>query len=185
VFHRFWNYVPCAIDLRTPVQWLRLAFSKGPNRVGVSHPLPEDGKRSSFQNVVFSSYLEFWEMDKVLKPSDSECYTPSSESVTHHHQNPLEDLQLDSSSFKILRKVWRIHYFKINPGSGEDRNPKPRKRRIISYKHVVTWCLKVRIVEPEEMPVIRQQLCKRILMATNTCVTREEAVFSVWSIQSL
>jgi hypothetical protein len=34
------------------VQWLRLALSKGPNRVGVS-PSPEDGNRSSFRNVVF------------------------------------------------------------------------------------------------------------------------------------
>jgi hypothetical protein len=30
-----------------------------PNRVGVSLPSPEDGNRSSFRNVVFSSYLEF------------------------------------------------------------------------------------------------------------------------------
>jgi hypothetical protein len=35
--------------------WLRLALSKGPNRVGVSFPSPEDGNRSSFRNVVFSS----------------------------------------------------------------------------------------------------------------------------------
>jgi hypothetical protein len=38
------------------VQWLRLALSKGPNRVGVFFPpplLPEDGNRSSFRNVVF------------------------------------------------------------------------------------------------------------------------------------
>jgi hypothetical protein len=35
------------------VQWLRLALSKGPNWVGVfSPPSPEDGKRSSFRNVV-------------------------------------------------------------------------------------------------------------------------------------
>jgi hypothetical protein len=32
---------------------------RGLNRVGVSLPSPEDGKRSSFRNVVFSSYLEF------------------------------------------------------------------------------------------------------------------------------
>jgi hypothetical protein len=28
---------------------------------------------------MFSNYLEFLTMDKVQKPSDSECYTPSSE----------------------------------------------------------------------------------------------------------
>jgi hypothetical protein len=49
-----------------------LALSNGPSRVGVSFPSPEDGSRSSFRNVVFSSYLEFRTMDKVQKPSDSE-----------------------------------------------------------------------------------------------------------------
>jgi hypothetical protein len=34
----------------------RLALYKGPNRVGVSPPSPEDGNRSSFLNVVFSSF---------------------------------------------------------------------------------------------------------------------------------
>jgi hypothetical protein len=29
-------------------------------------------------NVVFSSYLEFWTMDEVHKPSYSECYSRSS-----------------------------------------------------------------------------------------------------------
>jgi hypothetical protein len=39
------------------LQWLRLALSKRPNWVGVSCPLsPEDGNRSSFQNVMFSSF---------------------------------------------------------------------------------------------------------------------------------
>jgi hypothetical protein len=36
-------------------------------------------KKSSFRSVVFSSNLEFWMMGKVHKPSDSSCYTPSSE----------------------------------------------------------------------------------------------------------
>jgi hypothetical protein len=34
------------------VQWLRVAFSKGPNRVGVSFSSLEDGNRSSFRNLV-------------------------------------------------------------------------------------------------------------------------------------
>jgi hypothetical protein len=38
---------------RELVQWLRSALSKGPNRVGVSHPSPEGENRSSFRNVVF------------------------------------------------------------------------------------------------------------------------------------
>jgi hypothetical protein len=63
------------------VQWLRLAPFKGPNRVDVSLPSPEDGNRSSFWSVVFSSYLEFWAKEKVQKPSNS---------VIHHRQNPLD-----------------------------------------------------------------------------------------------
>jgi hypothetical protein len=51
----------------------------GHNRIGVSLPSPEEGNRSSFRNVVFYSYLEFRTMNKVQKPSDSDCYTPSSE----------------------------------------------------------------------------------------------------------
>jgi hypothetical protein len=58
---------------------LRLALSKEPNRVGVSLPSPEDGNRSSFRNFVFCYYLEFRTMNKVQKPSHSECYTPLSE----------------------------------------------------------------------------------------------------------
>jgi hypothetical protein len=58
---------------------MRLALSKKPNRVGVSLPLSEDGHRPSFRKAVFSSYLELRTVDKVQTPSDSECYTPSSE----------------------------------------------------------------------------------------------------------
>jgi hypothetical protein len=38
---------------------LRLAQSKGLNRVGDSLPSPEEENRSSFRNVVFSTYLNF------------------------------------------------------------------------------------------------------------------------------
>jgi hypothetical protein len=41
-------------------------------------PTPEDGNRPSFRNYVFSSYLEFRTTDKIHKPSDSYCYSPSS-----------------------------------------------------------------------------------------------------------
>jgi hypothetical protein len=51
---------------------MSLALSKGHNRVGVSIPLSEDGNRSLFRNIVFSSYLEFRTMGKVPKPTDSE-----------------------------------------------------------------------------------------------------------------
>jgi hypothetical protein len=45
----------------------------------LSPPLADDGKGSSFRNVVFSSFLEYRTMDKVRKLSNSECHTPSSE----------------------------------------------------------------------------------------------------------
>jgi hypothetical protein len=45
---------------------LRLAPSKESNRVGVSISWPEDGNRSSFQNVLFSSYLKF--LDAAQSP---------------------------------------------------------------------------------------------------------------------
>jgi hypothetical protein len=48
-----------------------LALPKGPNRVGVTLPSPEDGNMSSYRNVAVSSYLEFRTMDKVQNPSDS------------------------------------------------------------------------------------------------------------------
>jgi hypothetical protein len=60
----------------TMVQWLRLALSKGPNRIGVS-PSPEDGNRSSFRNVVFVFFLviiKIRTMDKVQNPSNSVSY---------------------------------------------------------------------------------------------------------------
>jgi hypothetical protein len=40
-------------------QELSLAFSQGPNRVGVSLSSPEEGNRINFRNAGFSSYLEF------------------------------------------------------------------------------------------------------------------------------
>jgi hypothetical protein len=39
------------------VQRVRLALSKGPNRIGIYVASPEVGSRSSFRIVVFSSYL--------------------------------------------------------------------------------------------------------------------------------
>jgi hypothetical protein len=49
-------------------------------------PCPHLGTKidKSFQNVVFSSHLEFPTMDKVHKSSDSECYAPSSEHFRLH-----------------------------------------------------------------------------------------------------
>jgi hypothetical protein len=50
-------------------------YSKGPNRVGASLSSPEHGNRSSFRNVVLSSYFEFRTMEKGNKPNDSEYFS--------------------------------------------------------------------------------------------------------------
>jgi hypothetical protein len=50
------------------VQWLRLALSKEPNRVGVSLPSPEEGNRSSSRNVVFPSTYDFGRWEKSRNP---------------------------------------------------------------------------------------------------------------------
>jgi hypothetical protein len=61
------------------------ALSKEPNRVGVSCPSPGDGNRSSFRNVVFSTYLEFWLTDKVHKPNYSEIQSCYMHDTTGNH----------------------------------------------------------------------------------------------------
>jgi hypothetical protein len=58
--NKIWFRIPkwcMIIDLGNyaTVQGLRLALSKGHNRVGVSLPSPEDRNRSSVRNVVFSN----------------------------------------------------------------------------------------------------------------------------------
>jgi hypothetical protein len=78
-----------------------LDLSKGPKIVDASFPLPEEGNRSSFRNVVFSAHLDFWTMDKVHKPSDSECYAPSSESFRTYHML-LPFINLSGLKYSIL-----------------------------------------------------------------------------------
>jgi hypothetical protein len=60
---RFRNWI-----FRCLGQWLRLALSKGANRVGVSLPSPEDGNRSSFRNVVFPSIYNSGRRTKSRNP---------------------------------------------------------------------------------------------------------------------
>jgi hypothetical protein len=74
------------------VQWLRLALSKRPIREGVSLPSHEAGNRSLLRNAVFFSSLQFRMVGKVLKPSDFECYTPSSEPYTFYLNDPCSSL---------------------------------------------------------------------------------------------
>jgi hypothetical protein len=47
-----------------------VALSKDIKKTGFFFLSPEDGNKSSFRNVAFSIYLEFWTTDKVYKPSD-------------------------------------------------------------------------------------------------------------------
>jgi hypothetical protein len=71
-----WRQTPTplgALEISNLKEWNRLEVSsKGPNRVIVSFSSSQDGNRSSFQNVVFSSYLKFLTMDKVHNPVDLE-----------------------------------------------------------------------------------------------------------------
>jgi hypothetical protein len=82
---------------------MRLALSTGHKRVGVSFPLPEDGNGSSFRNTVSRSYLKFQKMNKVQKPSDSNCYARSSESF-RIYMKPYRNET--SNSQKILFKAY-------------------------------------------------------------------------------
>jgi hypothetical protein len=56
---------------------LRLAFSKGPDTVGVS-PFMWGWKQIQFPKHCVLWVFEYRTMDKVQKRSNSECYTPSS-----------------------------------------------------------------------------------------------------------
>jgi hypothetical protein len=56
IFITSWLYK--FMGVATEVQGLGLALSKGRNRVGV-FSTPEDRNRTTFQNVVFYSYLKF------------------------------------------------------------------------------------------------------------------------------
>jgi hypothetical protein len=87
---------------------LRWISSDGP-RVGVSFPSPVDGKRSSFRNVVFSSRLEFWRMNKVRETSNSECYRPSSERFRFYRRSCFKRIQYYS-----LGKKFSCSLFSLN-----------------------------------------------------------------------
>jgi hypothetical protein len=50
---------------------MRLALSKGPNRVAAFLTSPEDGNRSSFRKGA-AKFLEYRTMDRVQKASNSE-----------------------------------------------------------------------------------------------------------------
>jgi hypothetical protein len=51
--------------------------------------------------------------------------------------------------------------------------------------YIVTWCLKARIVEPEEMSVTRQWLGKQVSAAMNTQATTEELLGTMFSLRSM
>jgi hypothetical protein len=64
------------------VPYKELTSITGPNLVGVFPPPPDDGNRSSFRNVVFSS---FYSTGRWKKSKNPVILTD-----IHHHQNSLE-----------------------------------------------------------------------------------------------
>jgi hypothetical protein len=56
-----------------------VTICKGPNRIGVSLPSPEDRNRYCSRNIVLPSYLEFRTVERVQESSDSEYRIPSPE----------------------------------------------------------------------------------------------------------
>jgi hypothetical protein len=72
------------------VQLLRLPLSKWPKWVGIFPPSPEDGKRSTFPKVVFSSFKNTGRWTKSNNPvilRKWACYSVSRTSSTvRHHQ---------------------------------------------------------------------------------------------------
>jgi hypothetical protein len=73
------------------------------NRVDISLPSPEDGNKSSFQNVVFSSYLVFQMMDKVHKLNYSEYL--STLLVLGHNQ-----AYCIMKNVSVQNNIWRRHF---------------------------------------------------------------------------
>jgi hypothetical protein len=92
-------------------QRLRLALSKGPNRVGVSLPSLEDGNRYSLGHNVFYSYVDSQTLDKVQKPSDSECYTSSSEAFIFYLSPLLFNTVLDEIYVALLMSALHPKHF--------------------------------------------------------------------------
>jgi hypothetical protein len=78
------------------VQWLTLALSKGPFRVGVS-PSLKDGNRSSFLNIVFSSFQNTVRWTKSKNPVIL--------SVIHDRQNALESISWNRPEPQSLKSV--------------------------------------------------------------------------------
>jgi hypothetical protein len=56
-----------------------------------------------------------------------------------------------------------------------------KKMGVVKHHNTVTWRLKARIVEQEEMPVARKRHGKLVSMATNTYATTEEPLGAVFS----
>jgi hypothetical protein len=83
------NRVGVSLHLRTetdPVEWLRLALSKGPNRVGVSLHLRTETDPVSERSCFSSNYFESGRWTKSENPVIM-C-------VIHHRQNPIESTYL-------------------------------------------------------------------------------------------
>jgi hypothetical protein len=61
------------------VQWLRLTLSKGSNRVGVFSPFHLRTETDPVSETSCFYSLDYRTIEKVQKPSNFVCYTPSPE----------------------------------------------------------------------------------------------------------
>jgi hypothetical protein len=87
--------------------WLRLALSKGPNWVGVFPPHTWGEKQIQFpKRRVFLS-LEYRTMEKVQKPSNCDCDTPSSEPYRIYFYSNITKTQKTRDKPLALRFVQR------------------------------------------------------------------------------
>jgi hypothetical protein len=79
-------------------------LSKGLNRVDVFLLSLEDGNRSRFGNIMCSSYLEFWRMDKVQTPRDSDLNVCSFTILVELFHNAYENEHIYVIAGIMLRK---------------------------------------------------------------------------------
>jgi hypothetical protein len=87
-----------------------LTLYKGLNRAGVSLPSPKDGNRSSFRNVMLSSYLHTRTMDNDHIPSDSELYIFWTAAEIDFSIYKLKHITTDRQSIyflNTLRPIWK------------------------------------------------------------------------------
>jgi hypothetical protein len=91
------------------------------HRIRVSSPpppqSPENGNRSSFRKRCVFLHLEFRTMENVYKCSNSECYTPSSQSFRFYYK--FNDFQMNTPSSQSFRFYYKFNGFQMNTPSSQ------------------------------------------------------------------